>query len=241
MSKSLTKPISKMRSLFYLLLLLLITACSTDAAEEINTVHDEMSKKSMLSSIQVSNTDNPYDQSGEDYLLLLDNYESYEPKPLNPAGVLNVLENIGDDLGIIQTGYIPENLQTIENLQQVSVGSLSAAFSQSGLSVQAQTKLVNCFNGLLILKQQDATYDEAYAYLVSYETTVLSSNLSAEEKEVLLSTLSIVRYDIYNSSARKRKDRDWELSTPNFVATTYGAIQSNSNAVIRAGISNIAY
>jgi len=230
-----------MRSLSYLLLLLLITACSTDAAEEINTVHNEISKKSMISSIQVSNTDNPYDQSGEDYLLLLDNYESYEPKPLNPAGVLNVLETIGDDLGIIQAGYVPENLITIENLQQLSSGSLSDAVSQSGLSSQAQNKLVNCFNGLLLLKQQYAAYEEVYLYLVGYEATVQSSNLSASEKEVILSTLSIVRYDIYDSSERKRKDRDWELSTPNFVAITYGAIQSNSNAVIRAGISNIAY
>ena len=230
-----------MRSLSYLLLLLLITACSTDAAEEIKTPHNEIAKKSILSSIQVSNTDNPYDQNGEDYLLLLDNYESYEPKPLNPAGVLDVLETIGDDLGIIQAGYVPENLLTIESLQQLSSGSLSDALSQSGLSAQAQTKLVSYYNGLILLKQQDAAYEDVYVYLVGHEATVHSSNLPAAEKEVLLSTLSIVRYDIYNSSERKRKDRDWELSTPNFVTTIFGAIQSNSNAVIRAGISNIAY
>jgi hypothetical protein len=152
---------------------------------------------------------------------------------------MELLETIGGNIGFLNANYIPESLLSIDTVQQLSIDDLNLSISQSGLSSGAQSLLLNCINGLLYLKAQDASYDEAYAYLVNFEASVLASNLSSYEKEILLSTLSIVRYDIYNTSARKKKDRDWELSVGNFMATTYGAKKSMPNAIISAGISNI--
>lgn len=235
----LMNPINKMRNLSFIMLFLISTACSTDNTEENNFEPNQNAKKTSLAISNVTNSANPYDHAGESYLSLLDNYEAFHPKPDNASEVIEVLETLGGNLGIINAGYIPEDMQSINAVHQLSVDDLSLALSQSGLSSQAQTLLLNCITGLLQLKEQDATYDDAYAYLISFESSVASSNLSLTEKAILLSTLSIVRYDIYNDSARKKKDRDWELSVGNFMATAYGAIQSISNAVISAGISNI--
>lgn len=240
------KPINKMRNLSFLLLLLMSTACSTDTAEEINAtqnraVQNHGTKKTGLASNTVSNAANPYDHIGETYLSLLDHYESVDPKPESSSEVMELLETIGGNIGFLSSDYTPESLLSIDTVQQLSIDNLNLALSQSGLSSEAQALLLNCITGLLELKEQDAAYDEAYACLVSFESSVLASNLSSVEKQILLSTLSIVRYDIYNTSAREKKDRDWELSVGNFMATTYGAKQSLPNAIISAGISNILH
>ena len=222
------------------------TACSTDTAGEFNIAQNRVeqnpvTKKTGVENTIVSNASNPYDHIGEAYLSLLDNYESFEPKPESSSDVIELLEAIGGNIGFINADYTPENLLSIDTVQQLSVDNLNLAISQSGLSSEAQSLLINCITGLLYLKEQDASYDEAYAYLVNFESAVLASILSPDEKEILLSTLSIVRYDIYNASARKKKDRDWELSVGNFMATTYGAKKSLPNAIISAGISNILH
>ncbi|WP_343590843.1 hypothetical protein [Flavobacterium sp.] len=230
-----------MKNLSFIALFLISTACSTDSIEQNTSTAQNTAKKTNLSGVAASNSFNPYDNVGESYLLLLDNYDVFHPKPSNSIDAKEVLETIGTGMGILNASYIPESLQSIAAVQQLSIDDLSLAISQSGLSTQAQGMLLNCISGLLLLKEQDAAYDEAYAFLIAFESQVISSNLSAEEKQILLSTLSIVRYDIYNGSARKGKDRDWELSVGNFVSTAYGAKQSSSHAIINAGISNILH
>lgn len=235
-----------MRNLSFLMLLLISTACSTDTVGEFNdgqndVIQSHIAKKTGVVDNIVANASNPYDHIGEAYLSLLDNYESVDPKPESSSDVMELLETIGGDIGFLSTDYTPESLLSIDTVQQLSIDDLNLALSQSGLSSGAQSLLLNCITGLLYLKEQDASYDEAYAYLVNFESAVQASNLSSDEKEILLSTLSIVRYDIYNSSARKKKDRDWELSVGNFMATAYGAKKSQPNAIISAGISNILH
>jgi hypothetical protein len=215
------------------MLLFTAAACSSDMADQNPVAGKTAAQKKLLIS-EAANTSNPYDHSGVSYLSLLDSYDNYIPKPGNSTALASVLEEIGADLGFLN-GYVTEPVSSIEALQQLSSADLAAALTQSGLSSQAQNLLLGCINGLQYLKNQDAAYEEAYSYLVSYEAAVEQSVLSAAEKEILLSTLSIVRFDIYNSSARKKKDRDWDLS----VATTYGAIKSTPNAVISAGIARI--
>lgn len=226
-----------MKNLYYVFLVMIVTACSTEAVERSEADLASAAKKSSYSDDLVSNGANPYDYSGEAYLLLLDNYSSYQPKPSSSAGIGQTIESIGESMGFLNSNYIPQNIQAISSLQDLSVSDLPSAISQSGLSSAAQAYLLNCLNGLLALKSQDAAYEEAYSYLVNFESTVVSSNLDAVEKEVLLSAFSIVRYDIYDSNGRKRKDRDWELSAPNFMAAVHGAIQSVPNAIISTGIS----
>lgn len=228
-----------MRNLSLIMLFIISTSCSTHTVEENNFESKQITKKNSMLTADVSNEANPYDYAGASYLLLLDNYKAYYPKPSSSPETMELLETIGGNLGILNTGYVQENLQNITVLQQLAIDDLNLAIAQSGLSTLAQTMLSNCITGLIQLKEQDAAYDEAYAYLVGFESSVEASSFSANEKAILLSTLSIVRYDIYNTSAREGKDRDWELSVGNFVATVYGAVQSIPNAIISAGISSI--
>lgn len=230
-----------MRNLSFIAVLLIGTACSTEANEESYAVQDHTTKKTGQSFDTVSNSSNPYDNIGETYLSMLDSYHAVQPEPGTSSEVVALLETIGGNIGFITSDYSPEPLLSIDTVQQLSINDLSLAISQSGLSGQAQSFLLNCITGLLELKQQDAAYEEAYAFLVNFESAVSASDLSSVEKEILLSTLSIVRYDIYNASARKKKDRDWELSVGNFMATAYGARESLPNAIINAGISNILH
>ncbi|SEP06628.1 hypothetical protein [Flavobacterium sp. fv08] len=224
-----------MKNLPLIFVLLIGGACTTDTVEE--SYANDIAKKTGSADSVVSNSLNPYDHIGESYLALLDHYHSTDPKPEIPIEVLALLETIGEDMNILTSDYNPVSLPTVSNADQYT--DYSQAVAELGLSIQAQDLLITCIEGLLDLKQQDATYEEAYVYLVSFESAVSASSLSSEEKEILLSTLSIVRYDIYNSSGRKKKDRDWELSVGSFIATTEAAEESLPNAIIIAGMSSI--
>ena len=69
----------------------------------------------------------------------------------------------------------------------------------------------------------DDTYQEIYALLVSYEQGIQgNSALSSSDKQILLTTSSVVRY----STERKRKDKDWETSVTKIAQTVFASDQN---------------
>lgn len=117
-----------------------------------------------------------------------------------------------------------------------------SAISELAVSAESQRLLSSTVNEILRLKQEGATYVEVNAYMVNFENKVKGSNISSNEKEILLSTLSLVQYDIYATTEEDgggRKDRDWELSVGTFKVTTPDATQIPSNAEVSEVASEI--
>jgi hypothetical protein len=225
-----------MRHLLYMFSLLAITACSNeDMADSAPS-----SPKTLKSTITVdegANPANPFDATGRNYLALHDAYEALPQKPLGNEAIILSFENIALSLGVSGEVYDPVVSQAISAVKNQATTNLNASISNLSISSSAKNHLISILNLLESLKQNDEGYDAVYSDLVEFEGTILSSALTVKDKQVLLTTLAITRYAIYNTSRKKRRDRDWELSVGNIMATAYGAVASEPNAVISGAAS----
>lgn len=221
-----------MKHFIYLAVLASMAACSTEEATTTESAGKSAFKNLDADDDGVANAANPYDNSGTSYLLLNDAYESTIGKPTDNTAVLNAIEGLASGLNLLKPSYNASLSQNIEGSRDFAETN-SVAFIQ-GLDLQPETKgyLTTTLNQLANLKSNDVTYDSVYTALVTTEEAIDASTISQDDKQVLLTTLSIVRYSLYNKSRRKRRDRDWEISVGNFLMIAYGATESEPNALI---------
>lgn len=120
-----------------------------------------------------------------------------------------------------------------------NTSNFTSAISQLELSSEGQNLLTTLLNEILKLKKEGATYEEVHAYLVDFQNKVMASNISSNEKEAILPSLSVVQYDFYASTEADggRKDRDWELSVGNFKVTGNSTTESTSDTIVNTDVS----
>lgn len=221
-----------MKYFIYIPFLLSLFSCSTEEPV-ITTPSNKIVFKTLASDDgEASNAANPYDNYGKSYLYLYDAYERLKPKPVDNINIIASIENIAIGLNLLGDEYNPRAYQNIEDIKQLATNNTILAIQGLNIHPNAKTDLTTIINLLVSLKAGNAPYDTVYSDLLQKEAAVLLSDLPQKDKEVVLTTLAIVRHDIYNKSRKKRKDRDWEISVGNFLMIAYGAEVSFSNAVI---------
>lgn len=83
----------------------------------------------------------------------------------------------------------------------------------------------------------DVDYIDIHNYVVLYESTIQdSSQLSASEKEYLLTVTSIIRHSVYAKKKRPKKntDLDWYWLSAKFTGAVEGAQYGKSHAILTA-------
>jgi len=226
-----------MKKNIYMLFLIGGIACSTEDPSEVYNSGSLTLKTLVAENSEAASSSNPYDDRGKAYLQILDSYEALEKDSADDLSIITTLETIAIGLGVSDHSYNPLVSQNIRQIKSLSHSNIDDALTGLNVSASGKALLISTVNELILLKNLDASYDAVYTSLINQEQTVLHSALSPHDTEVLLTTFSIVRYSIYNKSRRKRKDRDWELSVGNVIATAYGAVASRSNAIISGAIS----
>lgn len=182
---------------------------------------------------------NLYDEVGELHNVLFDLYSS-------PANSPETIESIATEVNQLISNYtnLPQTTIPIDSLFSDKLEqfihypqqSLDTIVSQIGLSTLAKSKLLN----LIEITSGATTTDinEALLEVVAFEEQILSDTiLSLGEKEIILTVSSIAKYSLYDNG--DRKDKDWDLSVGNIVATIYGAANSSQDALLFALTSKI--
>lgn len=221
-----------MKNILFALAVPLLAGCS---AEEFSSTSGLASfSKSALDDAEAANPANPYDSAGQHYLDLSDAFGALADVPVQDAEIISSAENLAWTMPLAMGGYNTAVSQNIKALRDLGNANPSAAFLGVPTSLAFRTQLQDGIASLALLKNSDAGFGEVYTLLLACETSALNSGLSQKEKEALLSTYSIIRYSLYNSSRRKRKDRDWELLVGNYAGIAYGAAESTANAIVAA-------
>ncbi|ALM47425.1 hypothetical protein AMR72_00050 [Flavobacterium psychrophilum] len=221
-----------MKKVICMLFLVGSVACSTEDSPEDARSGNAALKSTASDDSEAANLANPFDDRGVAYLQLADYYEALDTKPSGNTAIIDALEAIAVSLNISSQEYDPEVSQGIHEIKQLSASQPQTVLEGLNISSEGRGHLRAVLNELKALKDQEAGYDAVYNALVNREQSILESSLVLKDKETLLSTLSILRYSVYSKSRRKRKDRDWELSVGNVMATSYGAVSSRPNAII---------
>jgi hypothetical protein len=207
-----------------------ITLLSSCDSEELTSNHQQQLKKTSPS----VRSDNPFDTIGILYNVLFDAYAASNNRDDTIEGIAVKINELITGHSNLEPTTIAINAGFTDRVEQIlnyPEYSLDIIVSEVGLSVRVKTKL----NDLIELVSGVTTndYPEIGVDVISYEEDIITDeSLTPEEKEVLLTVSSIVKYSLYDNG--DRKDKDWDLSVGNIVATIYGAIHSSEDALLMA-------
>ena len=176
------------------------------------------------------NDANPFDYKGEQYYQALMHYRGENPFPSSVKEMTCELNFISQKLYKTQaTGksIIAFNDSIVESIMADPDASLIAIVQGSLLGSGSKTSLINFLQGLI--SQRQHSFSSSYAYIVSYEDSVLqSSSFSEDDADTILTVTSISRYSLYSES--ERKDKDWDTSAGNKTVRPFFA--ENKTALI---------
>jgi len=225
-----------MKRIIYAAVLFGLIACSTDNENYFDKRDSIVLKTNTASADEAANPENPYDAAGSNYLLLLDAYNALANKPVTDSAILDSLEILADNLTILSNDYENISVEQIVAIKQLANSNMTQALNTLSLSQDGQQYISALVAALTEQKTADADFGLLNAEMQLMEKEVLNSGLSTAEKQVVLVTFAIVRYEAYDKSRRKRRDRDWELSVGNIIATAHGATESVPNAIISGAV-----
>ena len=206
--------------IWLVILPLLTTACS----DEYVTDKTESSQGNLMkkSDPEPGNSANPYDLAGSVHNAILETLDSTDLDSLSIEDVAYLV----DSIAIVQTelAHLPAASALSTKITEITwlvndEDAIEDVLELSPLGSSAQTSLGTFINSALLLA--NAPYKDIYSMITGYEATVLSSaGFTNNEKRIILTTTSIVRYSFYR---KKRKDKDWETNVGNIAATVSGA------------------
>jgi|SRR5690606_1059483 len=188
----------------WLFAVLLMTSCSHENGSSTFLYEEDQAKDAP------SNPQNPYDFVGENYLRLLEKQPSLSP--------------LGKDGTLKKSDAFQNSLSKVDSTVYYSIDALWDLINQSHLSQPARQTLMNFITIVLDFHQGD--YDALYVYIIDYENQVLDDAiLTDEDKRVILSFSSIVRFAAFEDMAmatqsededddEEEEDDDWKISIP---------------------------
>lgn len=240
-----------MKNILYglVILSLLIVSCTADNIEEAesienidNNVSVKKSKKTarLTQNLTPENPANVYDAVGKLHNDILDiylagNYQYTTIAEINQQ--IEAIEAAGSDPMLLGSGTNQSsNLQEMQEIVNNPQSKLDTIISNSTMTNAAKISLSNFMSDVFIWENNP--YEDIYQSIVSYELTVMSNILfNDEDKRIILTTTSIVRYSLYY--AKEGPDEDWNSSVGHRVGGLSGAVDNSSIALRRSLVIGI--
>lgn len=213
------------------ILICLFSSCSNDSdlfESENNTIDPTSFANDTLTLAE--NNKNPLDYKGKQYYQAIMLYRGQNQFPHSATAITTELNFVSQKLYKGKnTGksIIAFNDSIVESIMADPDAGMIAIVQSSLLGSGSKTSLINFLQGLI--GQRQLTFSSAYDYIVSYEDTVLQSNIfSGDDADTILTVTSISRYSLYSES--ERKDKDWDTSAGN--KTVRNSFTGNQVALI---------
>lgn len=113
------------------------------------------------------------------------------------------------------------------------------------MSVEGKASIAIFIDSMLLLSKKEDDYASFYAFVCDYEnSTTTDSQLTAEDKRIILTTTSIVRHSVHKPKKKKKPkkntDMDWTIWIANAVGGTHGANTDMFDAILTAATAGIA-
>ncbi len=226
-----------------LIILTFFASCSQDekANQEINTA----TSKEAGDILPIYNA-NPYDNTGRIYDEIFDTYYDGTSRSTNVQSVIADVESIANAnssfVSINSTGYEPLTAERVLYISGRNISDVAGIIGVSDLSPTAKTSFSNFLLSFISLYASDIDEVKIYDAIVKYESIVIVSNLFTEnDKRVVLTTTSILRYTSYRAKKKPKKntDPDWIISVGHAFGTEEGAEENMAKAIVEGLVTGI--
>ena len=229
-----------MKNYFLILLFaLLFVSCETTESELTSSETNTLSKKSQ--DLLPVNPTNSYDFVGQVHYDISTSYfaDSNLPKTIDSiVSQVNLKASIHpffDDFLSTDYNLVPQS--RILYLVSDSHGAFDSIVDDLPLNATAKNDFRLFVETVLSKVENDEDHIDIHNYIVHYESTIKdSSQLSASEKEYLLTVTSIIRHSVYAKKKRPKKntDLDWYWLSAKFTGAVEGAQYGKHHAILTA-------
>ncbi|MBP4141982.1 hypothetical protein J3S90_09220 [Flavobacterium sp. P4023] len=185
---------------------LILQSCSTDTELSIEKIPTSFEKAKLnatnnsKSRVEIpANSANPFDDAGQ----VLYNQKSY-----------NIIQSLKKGSVIRSVKSSDTNSLSSGKVSPILSDSLSEIIANWDATVEAKLSFSRFLNSLLFLSKTEEHYEVLYDFIVAYEASILINKTFTEnDKEVILTNSSVVRYETYEESITppKNKDPDWTI------------------------------
>lgn len=185
---------------------LILHSCSTDTELSIEKIPTSFEKAKLnatnnsKSRVEIpANSANPFDDAGQ----VLYNQKSY-----------NIIQSLKKGSVIRSVKSSDTNSLSSGKVSPILSDSLSEIIANWDATVEAKLSFSRFINSLLFLSKTEEHYEVLYDFIVAYEASILINKTFTEnDKEVILTNSSVVRYETYEESITppKNKDPDWTI------------------------------
>lgn len=227
-----------------LIILTFFASCTQDekGGQEITTA---VSNKESGDILPMYNA-NPYDNAGRIYDAIFDTYYDGTSRSSNVQSVISEVALIANAnssfVSINSFGYVPLTAERITYLSGRNTSDVAGIIGTSNLSLTAKTSFINFLLSYTALYASDIDAIKMYDAIVKYENSVIDSDLfTHNDKRVILTTTSILRYTAYRAKKKPKKntDPDWIISVGHAIGTDEGAEENIAKAIVEGLVCGI--
>lgn len=237
-----------MKSIYLCLLILTIfSSCdSTSDSPSESTTNSQLSSR--IANELPGFSANPYDEAGWIHNEIFESYYEIGGKPTTVAGIINRVQALADSnadfIRIKSNPYRAVSPERINYILEHKPTCVAEIISSSSLTTNGKLSLSNFINSFLITFDKEASCDVLYSVVTHYEKAVLENSLlTNSDKQLILTTTSIIRHTSYLAKKKPKKntDPDWTILIVHIAATLegveYGMAESITGGLV-AGISS---
>ncbi|MBC9795368.1 hypothetical protein [Sinomicrobium weinanense] len=199
-------------------------SCSTD--------NDPYIDSSESVRVQPENSANAYDYAGRIYQEFLESYPEHDLTSWDIEDIDKQVRSLWNNYGYKTSQYerfseIPTDTLPEKNLEKI--------LSEANLSASAKDSFLDFLNE--ILAQSGNDYNTWYNTICAYETEVAEAEWIDRDKQVILTTTSLLRYSgftLYSAGEGEEEDEDWDVAVGNVVSMIITAIEDTPTAISNA-------
>lgn len=234
-----------MKNIYSCLIILTFFASCADDENSAQNTNPALSNRSSGDILPAYNA-NPYDKAGLIYDEIFDSYYDGTSRSTNVQSVIAEVESIANAnssfVSININGYQSLTAERVQYLAERNMSDIGGIIGASNLSPNAKTSFSNFLLSFVALYASENDAVLLYDAIVKYEGTVIDSLLFTEnDRQVILTTTSIVRYNSYRAKKKPKKntDPDWIISVGHAFGTVEGAEENMAKAIVEGLVTGI--
>lgn len=234
-----------MKNIYSCLIILTFFASCTQDEKDNQEITTAVSNKEGGDILPMYNA-NPYDNAGRIYDAIFDTYYDGTSRSSNVQSVIADVTSIANAnssfVNVNTFGYQPVTAERVQYLAGRTISDVAGIIGASALTPTAKTSFSNFLLSYVSLYTSETDAVKMYDSIVKYEVTIIGSNLFTEnDKRVMLTTTSIVRYTSYRAKKRPKKntDPDWIISVGHAFGTEEGAEENMAKAIVEGLVTGI--
>lgn len=234
-----------MKKFYSCLIIMTFFASCADDENSAQNINPAISNKDCVDILPAYSA-NPYDNAGRIYDEIFDSYYDGTARSINVQSVISDVESLANAnssfVAINVSGYHPITAERVQYIAGRTISDVAGIIGASALTPTAKTSFSNFLLSFVALYSLETDAVKIYDSIAKYEVSIIGSNLFTEnDKRVMLTTTSIVRYTSYRAKKRPKKntDPDWIISVGHAFGTEEGAEENMAKAIVEGLVTGI--